>query len=189
MVDPPEEAKRVSARLNSLQSFQSSRSAGFWADRDKGFPLVLLRDRVEQARNLFERCRSALDYIHNALFPLNPRLEGIHQLLNAFKDGTRIFKFIHREMVSGAMSALAWVKVHHRQIQLINVAAGLPRASDGSPLDMRPFYEVALEPAREIMRQVHEETRRRLQLEGRDIPEMAGVPEAVAADARARISR
>ena len=142
MANLPEEAKRVSARLNSLQNFHTTRAAGFWANRDKGLPMVLLQDRIEQARNLLGRCQGALDYIHNALFPLNPRLEGIHQLLNNFKDGKRIFKFIHREMISGAMSALAWVKAHHRQIQLTNVAAGLPSASDGSPLDMQPFYEV-----------------------------------------------
>ena len=141
--------------------------------------MVLLQDRIEQARNLLGRCQGALDYIHNALFPLNPRLEGIHRLLNNFKDGKRIFTFIHQEMISGAISALAWVKAHHRQIQLVDVAAGLPSASDGSPLDMRPFYEVALEPARRIMKQVHEETRRRRQADGRDIPEMEGVPEAV----------
>ena len=74
------------------------------------------------------------------------------------------------------------MKAPHRQIQLTNVAAGLPNASDGGPLDMQPFYEVALEPARRIMQQVHEETRRRRQLDGRDIPEMEGVPEAVIAD-------
>ena len=54
-------------------------------------------------------------------------------------------------MISGAMSALAWVKAHHRQIQLTNVAAGLPNASDGGPLDMQPFYEVALEGAANLM--------------------------------------
>ena len=87
MVNLPEEAKHVSARLNSLQNFQSSRADGFWANRDKGLPMVLLQDRIEQARNLLGRCQGALNYIHNALFPLNPRLEGIHQLLNGFKDG------------------------------------------------------------------------------------------------------
>ena len=92
-------------------------------------------------------------------------------------------------MISGAMSALAWVKAHHRQIQLTNVAVGLPSASDGSPLNMQPFYEVALEPARKIMWKVHEETRKRRQLDGRDISEMEGVSEAVIADINARVPR
>ena len=130
-----------------------------------------------------------MDYIHNTLFPLNPHLEGIHRLLNNLKDGTRIFKFIHREMISGAMSALAWVKAHHRQLQLKDVVEGLPLASDGSPLDMRPYYEIAPELARKIMQHVQEETRRRYQLEGRDIPEMAGVPEAIIADVNTRVPR
>ena len=115
------------------------------------------------------RCRGCLDYFHNALFPLNPCPEGLLKLLEKFEDGTRIFKFIHREMISGGMLALAWVKAHHHQIQLKDVAEGLPLGADGGPLDMMPYYEVALEPARKIMQQVHEETRRRHQLEGRDI--------------------
>ena len=85
------------------------------------------------------------------------------------------------------MSALAWVKAHHHQIVLKDVAEGLPLGVDGGPLDMRPFYEVAFELARKIMKQVHEETRRRRQLEGRDILEMAGIPEATIADINAQV--
>ena len=82
---------------------------------------------------------------------------------------------------------IGWVKAHHRQIQLKDVVEGLPLGADGGPLDMRPYYEVALEPARKIMQQVHEETRRHRQLEGRDIPEMSGIPEATIGDMNARV--
>ena len=86
--------------------------------------MVLLQDRVEQARKLLVRCRDCFDYFHNALFPLNPCPKGLLKLLEKFKYGRRIFKFIYREMISGAMSALAWVKVHHQQIDLAHIAEG-----------------------------------------------------------------
>ena len=57
VVNLPEETKRVSARLNSLQSFQSSRAAGFWSNRDKGLPMVLLQDRIEHAKILLGGAR------------------------------------------------------------------------------------------------------------------------------------
>ena len=65
-------------------------------------------------------------------------------------------------MISGGMSALAWVKACHRGIILKDVAEGPPPAANGEPLDMRPFYDVALKPAQTIMKRVHEETTRRL---------------------------
>ena len=157
-------------------------------NRDEGFSMVLLQDRVEQATKLLVRCRDCLDYFHNALFPLNPCPEGLLKLLEKFKDGRRIFKFIHREMISGAMSALAWVKVHHQQINLAHVAEGLPDNGQGS-WDMRPFYEAAFEPARKIMKRVHEETQRCHQAEGRDIPEMDRIPEDVIARINAEVAR
>ena len=105
---------------------------------------MLFQDRVEQARKLLVRCRDCLDYFHNALFPLNPCPEGLLKLLEKFRDGSRIFKFIHREMISGAMSALAWVKVHYRQVDLDVVADGLPE-NNGRDWDMRPFYDAAFD--------------------------------------------
>ena len=53
--------------------------------------------------------------------------------------------------------------------------------------DMRPFYDAAFEPARRIIRRVHEETRRIRQTQNRDIPEMAGIPEIVIADIKAEV--
>ena len=144
--------------------------------------MALLQDRIEQAGHLLERCRGALDFIHRALFPLNPRPEGVRRLLEAFRDGFRIHKFIHREMISSAMSALAWVKAHHRGISLRDIAAGPPPAANGGPMNMMSYYECALKPARDIMNLVHEETARRLQQNGQDTSGMAGVSEAVSAE-------
>ena len=84
-------------------------------------------------------------------------------------------------MVSGAWAALARVKVHHQQIDLDIIAEGL--ADNGLPeWDMRPFYDVAFEPARKIIRQDHAATRRIRRTQGRDIPEMSCIPELAIGD-------
>ena len=122
------------------------------------------------------RCRDCLDYLHNYLYPLNPCPDGLTKLLEKFNDGSRILKFIYREMISGAWAALARVKIHHPQIDLDAIAKGFP--SDSPPeVDMRPYYAVSFEQAREIIRQDHAATRRIRRNEGRDIAEMSCVPE------------
>ena len=149
VTNPIEEKKRVDDRLNALQSFASSSAGNFWNSRDKGLTVVIFQDRVEQARKLLIRCRDCIDYFHNALFPLNPCPDGLVKLLDKFKDGSRILKFIHREMISGAWSTLSWVKDHHPQVDLDLIAEGLPENDQGE-WDMRPFYDAAFEPARKI---------------------------------------
>ena len=98
------------------------------------------------------------------------------KLLEKFKDGSRILKFIYREMISGAWAALARVKIHHPQIDLDISAEGFPA---GSPpeVDMRPYYAVTYEHARKIIRQDHTATRRIRRTQGRDILEMSCIPE------------
>ena len=101
-MDSTEEKKRVEDRLSILQSFALTSAGNFWANRDKGLTVVLYQDRVEQAKKLLMRCKNCLEHFNNALFPLNPCPEGIFGLLENFKDGSRIFKIIYREMISGA---------------------------------------------------------------------------------------
>ena len=179
--DPVEEKRRLDDRLNALQTFASSSAGNFWNDNDKGMTVALFQDRIEHCRKLLVRCRDCLDYLHNCLYPLNPCLDGLVKLLEKFRDGSRILKFIYREMISGAWAALARVKIHHPQINLDIIAEGFPA---GSPpeVDMRPFYDVTFEPARKIIRQDHAMTRRIRRTQGRDIPEMSCIPELAISD-------
>ena len=150
--------------------------------------VALFQDRIEQARKLLVRCRDCLDYLHNCLFPLNACPNGLVKLLEKFKDGSRLLKFIHREMVSGAWAALARVKVHHQQIDLDIIAEGLP--DNGLPeWDMRPFYNVAFERARKIIRQDHAATRKIRQTQGRDILEMSCIPELAIGDISTEVAK
>ena len=187
VTNPVEEKKRVNERLDSLQSFASSSAGSFWEDREKGFTMALFQDRIEQAKNLLVKCRDCLDYFHNALFPLNPCPESLVKLLKNFKDGTRVLKFIHREMISGAWSALAWVKIHHPQIDLEQIADGLPDNGQEETI-MAPYYDVAFGPAKRLIGRVHAATRRIRQAQNRDIREMSCIPELVIADVSAAVA-
>ena len=187
MSNPVEEKKRLDDRVNALQSFASTSAGNFWNNRDKGLTVALFQDRIEQVRKLLVRSWDCLDYLHNCLFPLAACPNGLVKLLEKFKDGSRILKFIHREMVSGAWAALARVKVHHPQIDMDLVANGLP--FNGLPKwDMRPFYDATIEPARKIIRQDHAATWKFRQDQGRDIPEMSCIPELVIADISTEIA-
>ena len=116
-----------------------------------------------------------------------PNSDGLLKLLEKFKDGRRILKFIHREMISRAWSALSWVKVHYQQVDLNLITEGLLENGKGE-WDMRPFYDAAFEPAQKIIRRVHEDTRKIRQAQGRDIPEMSGIPEIVIVDINAEVA-
>ena len=187
MSNPVEEKKRLDDRVNALQSFASSSAGNFWNNRDKGLTVALFQDRIEQARTLLIRCQDCLDYLHNALFPLNACPNGLVKLLEKFKDGSRILKFIHREMISGAWAALARVKVHHQQIDLDVIANGLPE-NGLQEWDKRPLYDAAFESARKIIRQDHATTRKIRQAQDRDILEMSCIPELVLADVSTEIA-
>ena len=165
-------------RLNALEHYSSTAEANFWSNRERGHTLALLQDRVAQVVTVVNRCQKALVRIHDALFPLNPLPEGLHNLLEKFREGLRIHKFIHAQLVGGARTALAWVKARHHWVILKEVAQGPPPDSRGQPRKMDPYYEVALEPAKEIIRRVDEETVRLRRQSGREIPdEMPLVPE------------
>ena len=177
VLNPAEENRRVSNRLNALESYASKAEASFWSNREGGHTLALLQDRVAQVVTLVDRCQRALVRVHDALFPLNPLPEGLHNLLLKFRDGLRVHKFVHAQLVGGARTALAWVKARHHWVILKDVAQGPPPDSRGQPRKMDPYYEVALEPAKEIIKRVDEETLKLRRQSGRDVPEMRDVPE------------
>ena len=160
-----------------MESYASIAEANFWSNREKSYTLALLQDRIAQVVTLVDRCQRALVRVHDALFPLNPLPEGLHNLLVRFREGFRMRKFIHAQLVGGARTALAWVKARHNWVILKDVAQGPPPNPNGQPRNMNPYYDVALEPAKEIIRRVDEETLRLRRQSGRDIPEMQNVPE------------
>ena len=132
-MDPLAESKRVTSRLNALAELLTRAGATFWCDREKGHVLALLQDRVGQVGDFVERCRRALTLVHDALFPLNPLPQGLHNLLRHFRKVLRIHQFVRDQLIGGARVALAWVRVHHPRVNLQKIARGLSPTPNGEP--------------------------------------------------------
>jgi hypothetical protein len=69
-------------------------SANFWLDRTRAYSMAMLQDRVEQVQPFIESCRTALDLVHHALFPLNDQPQGLWALLARFRRGFEIKDFV-----------------------------------------------------------------------------------------------
>lgn len=165
-LDARAEAERVRVRLNSLSDGAAHEARPFWSNRDKGFVLAILQDRVGQAGTAVEACRSTLEAVHRALFPLDETPQGLSALLRKFRLGEAIDDFIRAQLVAGAMTALAFVRVRHPTLDLVTVGRGIPPTADGGPMLMGPYYAVARGPAENIIRLVELETRAQLQRQG-----------------------
>jgi hypothetical protein len=109
--DPSEEAHRVSAFVESLQTSLSSDRATFFADGDKGRVLAILLDRVQRIENFVESCRAAVALVHWVIFPLNRQPRNIADLIRRFEDGSAVRSFVRQHLIGGAQAALAFVQV------------------------------------------------------------------------------
>jgi hypothetical protein len=137
-MDPSEEARRVSAFVESLQTSLSFDGATFFADRDKGRVLALLLDRVQRVENFVESCRAAVALVHRVIFPLNRQPRNIADLIRRFKDGSAVRSFVCQHLIGGAQAALVFVRVRYPDVDMA-IVDDLPVTPDGR-VDMTPHY-------------------------------------------------
>ena len=138
----------------------------FWSDRNKGSVLATLQDRAGQASMFVESCRTTLERIHRALFPLNDTPSGLVALPKEFRFGRAIRSFIREQCIGGTMVALAFYRVHHPTIDLAAIRRGLPPPPDGGRVPMDAHYIAARGPAESIIRLVESETQAERQRRG-----------------------
>jgi hypothetical protein len=93
-LDSAAEVRRVNALLLAAQTHANSVADNFWADRSKAMKLTLLQDRIAQAGVLAEMSRSALDLVHEAMFPLKNQPEAQPALLDRFENGNAMYSFV-----------------------------------------------------------------------------------------------
>jgi hypothetical protein len=65
--------------------------------------LTVLQDRIAQAGVLAEMSRAALARVHEAMFPLNNQPEGLPALLDRFKNGDAVYRFLREHLRCGAL--------------------------------------------------------------------------------------
>ena len=86
--------------------------------------LVLLQNRAWRVAIVLETCRLALYRVNQALFPLNEQPEGLSALLEKFRKGKAIKRFVREQLIGGANVALAFVRTHYPNIDLKKIARG-----------------------------------------------------------------
>jgi hypothetical protein len=79
--DDKVEARRVNVHLNAARMHANLVADSFWADRSNAEALTMLQDRISQAGALAETCHSALEVVHQVMFPLNDQPDGLPALL------------------------------------------------------------------------------------------------------------
>ena len=123
-LDPGAETRRVNLKLNSIADLASRGAPGFWSDRDRGYVLVTLQDRVNQVESFVESCRSCLERVFTTLFPLNPVPQSLADLMKRFRQGEAIEGFVREQLEAGARFAFALVLIHHPHLDLGDISRG-----------------------------------------------------------------
>ena len=120
--------------------------------------LVSLQDRVNQVGSFVESCRSTLELVFTALFPLNPAPQGLANLMRRFLQGGAIEGFVREQLEAGARFALALVRIHHSRINLEDISRGPPPGFDVENTLLSPFYMATDGPAKNIVALLERET-------------------------------
>jgi hypothetical protein len=128
----------MNAHLRAARSHANSIADNFWADRSKAMNLTILQDRISQAGALAETSHAALVLMHKAMFPLNDQPDGIPSLLNRFKNGEAIYRFIREHLRCGALLALSFVRAHYPEVDM-NLVKTLPPTPSGH-VEMNAHY-------------------------------------------------
>jgi C4-dicarboxylate-specific signal transduction histidine kinase len=97
-LDKGSKNRRVDAHLRAAQTYANSTTDNFWANHSKARKLTVLQDWVTQASNLAESSRAALAVVHQVMFPLNDKPEGLSALLSRFKDREAIYRFVREHL-------------------------------------------------------------------------------------------
>jgi hypothetical protein len=157
-LDSEAEARRVNTHLRAVQTHANSIADNFWADRSKVMKLTILQDRIAQAGVLTETSRAALALVHEAMFPLNNQPDGLPALLDRFKNGDAIYRFVREHPRCGALVALSFVCTHYPEVDL-ELVKMLPPSPSGR-VDMDVLYAACRETADCIARQIITESDR-----------------------------
>jgi hypothetical protein len=98
----------------------------------------VLQDRISQARALDETCRAAFAIVHQVMFPLNDKPNGLPALLRRFENGEAIYRFVRHHLRCGTLVALSFMRVHYPEVDM-ELVKRLPSTPSGRT-DMTVHY-------------------------------------------------
>ena len=135
----------MEATGNSVEARQ------FWVHKGEGRVLARMLDRTWRAAFVLEGCRKALWQINKVFFPLGEQPTGLPALLERFRSSRALKEVVFGQLVAGANTAFAYVRLHRPHVPLDRILDGLPRDAD---------YAESLAAARRAMQQVLNHTER-----------------------------
>lgn len=128
-------------------------SAGFfWMDSRRATVLVTLHDRMDQAEALVKSCWSALQQVFTVLDPLREVPTSIFALVDFFRQSRGdVQLFAWHQLVAGAVTALAVVRVLCPGVDLERVGHGPQFRRGGQPPQLAAYYRAAQGPAEALI--------------------------------------
>jgi len=117
------EEERVEERLNNVDQNPTTGRGHFWLDKYHAKKLATLKDRVWRNALLLESCRTAFIQINQALFPTGPQPQGIHALVDIFRQSTSLREAVTQKLVLGANAVMAYVRGRKPNLVLPTPAA------------------------------------------------------------------
>ena len=103
--------------------------------------LAKLLDRFWHVAILLETYRLALAQVHRSLFPLNEQPQGLASLIERFRQGKAIKKFVWDQLIGGANVALTFVRTHYPNLDWKRIARGPALLPSGGPMPMEEHYK------------------------------------------------
>ena len=135
--------------MDSVVDHPTTGRQHFWLDRYHARILATLKDRVWRSAQLLELCRSAFIRLNETLFPAGPQPQGIHALVEIFRQAGPIRELLTQKLVVGANAAMAYVR--SRRPTLV-----LPPPTIGATLDQRDLDGTVL-AAEMLVERMHDQ--------------------------------
>ena len=159
-LDSQAEEARLEEHLNGYAESEGLSTHPFWSDRARGLVLAKLQDRAWQAAILLEVCRSSLARVYQAMFPLNEQPQGLAALVERFREGKAMKRFVREQLICVANVALAFVRSHLPDLDLKKIALGPAPVPGGGPVPMQDHYQATRTDALVLVHRVLKEQKK-----------------------------
>jgi hypothetical protein len=112
--------------------------------------MVLLEDRVDQTANIVGTCQNALANTFMVMLPRNLPPSNFAQLLEEFRNVSKIQRLIELQFIVGAQFALAWIRLWISELETDYMSRGFPPKS-GDKVRLQKHLEATLQPAERMI--------------------------------------
>ncbi|PNT74519.1 uncharacterized protein LOC106865465 [Brachypodium distachyon] len=148
MPEPYVEAECVKSRLDAITQ-SGPMTPAFWSNREKGYILALLQDRVARAVTCLKSCSHCMTEVHHNLFLELPVPVDLKGLIERFCEVAMVRGATHEQLVEGAVLALVFVRLRYPPLNLDFLHLTTSSVPDDAQLG--PIYDAMEHTARQLV--------------------------------------